>query len=108
MHRLARRLATPICSNLTNAARLPANTRCGAVLKLPTAPTLERRIHVRVPLPYNVEDGMGEFLPPAALKVIAEDYQQGLLDRLNEQIKGAPPARSQIPAGANQPSTLAG
>jgi Fe-Mn family superoxide dismutase len=32
---------------------------------------------------------MGDFLPPAALKVIAEDYQQGLLDRLNEQIKGA-------------------
>jgi hypothetical protein len=31
---------------------------------------------------------MGDFLPPAALKVIAEDYQQGLLDRLNEQIKG--------------------
>ena len=32
---------------------------------------------------------MGDFLPPAALKVIAEDYQQGLLDRLNDQIKGA-------------------
>jgi len=31
---------------------------------------------------------MGDFLSPAALKVIAEDYQQGLLDRLNEQIKG--------------------
>lgn len=31
---------------------------------------------------------MGGFLSPAGLKVIAEDYQQGLLDRLNEQIKG--------------------
>lgn len=31
---------------------------------------------------------MGDFLSPAALKIIAEDYQQGLLDRLNEQIKG--------------------
>ncbi len=31
---------------------------------------------------------MGDFLSPAALKVVAEDYQQGLLDRLNEQIKG--------------------
>ena len=47
-----------------------------------------------MPLPYNVEDGMGDFLPPAALKLIAEDYQQGLLDRLNEQIKGAPPPAS--------------
>jgi Fe-Mn family superoxide dismutase len=45
-------------------------------------------IHIRVPLPYKVEDGMGDFLSPGALKVIAEDYQQGLLDRLNEQIKG--------------------
>ena len=34
---------------------------------------------------------MGDFLSPAALKVVAVDYQQGLLDRLNEQIKGAPP-----------------
>ncbi|KAI0288238.1 hypothetical protein BC826DRAFT_1166307 [Russula brevipes] len=33
---------------------------------------------------------MGDFFSPAALRVIAEDYQQGLLDRLNEQIKGAP------------------
>ena len=30
---------------------------------------------------------MGDFLSPSALKIIAEDYQQGLLDRLNEQIK---------------------
>ena len=50
--------------------------------------TSRRTIHVRVPLPYKVEDGMGDFLSPAGLKVIAEDYQQGLLDRLNEQIKG--------------------
>jgi len=48
-----------------------------------------RTIHVRVPLPYKIEDGLGDFLSPEALKVIAEDYQQGLLDRLNEQIKGA-------------------
>ena len=40
-----------------------------------------------VPLPYKIEDGMGDFLSPSALKIIAEDYQQGLLNRLNEQIK---------------------
>ncbi len=33
---------------------------------------------------------MGDFLLPAALKVIVEDYQQGLLDCLNEQIKVMP------------------
>ena len=32
---------------------------------------------------------MGSFLPPPALKLVAEDYQQGLLDRLNEEVKGA-------------------
>lgn len=53
------------------------------------APSSCRTIHVRVPLPYKIENGLGDFLSPEALKVIAEDYQQGLLDRLNEQIKGA-------------------
>ncbi|KAH9983491.1 hypothetical protein BJV74DRAFT_965596 [Russula compacta] len=91
MHRLARSLATAAgCSSkTTSAARLATATsqRSSAVLNL--RPWLPRRtIHVRVPLPYKVEDGMGDFLSPAALKVIAEDYQQGLLDRLNEQIKG--------------------
>lgn len=32
---------------------------------------------------------MGDFLPPHALKMIAEEYQQGLLDRLNDEVKGA-------------------
>ena len=33
---------------------------------------------------------MGDFLSPEALRLIAEDYQQGLLDRLNEEVKGEP------------------
>lgn len=32
---------------------------------------------------------MGEFLTPQGLKMVAVDYQQGLLDRLNEQVEGA-------------------
>ncbi|KAI0347001.1 manganese and iron superoxide dismutase [Trametopsis cervina] len=35
-----------------------------------------------------MEEGLGEFLPPQALKVVAEEYQQGLLDRLNEEVAG--------------------
>jgi len=31
---------------------------------------------------------MGDFLPPAALKTIALEYQQGLLDRLNDEVRG--------------------
>jgi hypothetical protein len=91
MHRLARSLVTAAsCSKTTSAAtRLAANWQRSAAARstLPWS-TSRRTIHVRVPLPYKVEDGMGNFLSPAALKVIAEDYQQGLLDRLNEQIKG--------------------
>lgn len=48
-----------------------------------------RTIHSRLGLPYKVEEGMGKFLNPAGLKMIAEDYQQGLLDRLNDAVKGA-------------------
>ncbi|GJJ07388.1 hypothetical protein Clacol_001590 [Clathrus columnatus] len=39
-------------------------------------------------LPYDIEQGLGDFLTPEGLKLIAIDYQQGLLTRLNEQIKG--------------------
>jgi hypothetical protein len=92
MYRIARGLATAAgCSKTTSAAaRLATNWQRSAVARSTLLPwsTSRRTIHVRVPLPYKVEDGMGDFLSPAALKVIAEDYQQGLLDRLNEQIKG--------------------
>ena len=45
--------------------------------------------HTSRPLPYPIENGIGDFLPPAALKTLAVDYQQGLLDRLSELVKGA-------------------
>lgn len=93
MHCLARNLVTAAagCSKTTSAAtRLAANWQRSAAARSTLLPwsTSRRTIHVRVQLPYKVEDGMGDFFSPAALKVIAEDYQQGLLDRLNEQIKG--------------------
>jgi hypothetical protein len=47
-----------------------------------------RGIHRLRELPYNIEEGLGEFLPPQALKTVALDYQQGLLDRLNEAVRG--------------------
>jgi Fe-Mn family superoxide dismutase len=46
-----------------------------------------RRLHQRQPLPYPVEQGLGNFLPPEALKVQLE-YQDGLLERLNEEVVG--------------------
>lgn len=47
-----------------------------------------RGLHQRRALLYNLEDGLGEFLPPPALKTIAVDWQQGLLERLNEEVRG--------------------
>jgi len=47
---------------------------------------LRRTIHVRVPLPYKVEDDMADFLSPTALKVMWR-ITRGLLDRL-QQIRG--------------------
>lgn len=47
-----------------------------------------RHVHSRVPLPYSIEEGLGDFLPPNALKVVAIDYQDGLLQRLNEEVRG--------------------
>lgn len=47
-----------------------------------------RGLHKRRALLYKLEDGLGEFLPPPALKTIAVDWHGGLLERLNDEIKG--------------------
>ncbi|KAF8520084.1 Manganese/iron superoxide dismutase [Gautieria morchelliformis] len=47
-----------------------------------------RCVHQLRQLPYDVDQGLGNFLSPAALRMICIDYQQGLLARLNEQVKG--------------------
>jgi hypothetical protein len=47
-----------------------------------------RGLHNRRALLYKLEDGLGDFLPPPALKSIAVDWQQGLLERLNDEVKG--------------------
>jgi len=47
-----------------------------------------KRLHTLKPLPYSIERGLGKFLPPQALKVLQLEYQNGLLERLNEQIYG--------------------
>ncbi|KAJ3568407.1 hypothetical protein NP233_g5734 [Leucocoprinus birnbaumii] len=46
-----------------------------------------RRLHRLQALPYHVDEGLGNFLPPEALKVQLE-FQSGLLERLNEHIIG--------------------
>ena len=50
--------------------------------------TARRCLHVRRALPYAVEDGLAPLFLPEALQTLAVDYQQGLLDRLNEETRG--------------------
>ena len=47
-----------------------------------------RHLHTRKELPYKVEEGLGNFMSPRTLKMVSEEYQQGLLDRLNQLFPG--------------------
>lgn len=47
-----------------------------------------RFTHDLVQLPYPMEAGLGDFLSASALRVIANDYQKGLLERLTEEVAG--------------------
>ncbi|KAG6833868.1 hypothetical protein H0H87_011802 [Tephrocybe sp. NHM501043] len=85
MNSLALRLAS------SSAARSSSS-----VLRLKSRTGASRNIHKRIPLPYSVEGGLGDFLPPAALKTVAVDYQEGLLRRLDEEVRGSPEAVESI------------
>ncbi|PPQ77263.1 hypothetical protein CVT25_010845 [Psilocybe cyanescens] len=45
-----------------------------------------RSLHQCRELPYPIDDGLGKFLPPPALRTLME-YQEGLLERLNDELK---------------------
>jgi Fe-Mn family superoxide dismutase len=45
-------------------------------------------MHIRRPLEYPIEGGLGAFLPPPALNMLAVDYQDGLLQRLSDEVRG--------------------
>lgn len=72
-------------SLLTAVARRPV--RSSSAFRL--ASVAARNAHQLRQLPYDIENGLGEFLPPEALRVIAVDYQSGLLQRLNDEVRGA-------------------
>ncbi|KAF8313053.1 manganese and iron superoxide dismutase [Clavulina sp. PMI_390] len=60
-------------------------------LRIPTSfGARSRSLHTLPPYPYAVENGMGNFLSPNALRTVAVDYQAGLLSRLNDLIRGDP------------------
>ncbi|KAH0839607.1 hypothetical protein J3R83DRAFT_523 [Lanmaoa asiatica] len=53
----------------------------------PTPWPSRRHVHTRRELPYKIEDGLGKFMSPQTLQMVAVEYQQGLLDRLNEECR---------------------
>lgn len=78
--------STGLCrasSSLTGALSAWKSTKCprqfwGA----------RRHLHSRIELDYKVDEGLANFMSPRTLKMVSEEYQQGLLDRLNEMFPG--------------------
>ena len=70
---------------LMNAARV----RLAASKKTCPTPWAPRRhVHTRRELPYKIGNGLGAFMSPRTLQMVAVEYQQGLLDRLNAECRG--------------------
>ncbi|KAJ2930185.1 hypothetical protein H1R20_g6854, partial [Candolleomyces eurysporus] len=70
-----------------------------------------RSVHQRRALLYPEEAGVGNFLPPEALKTVVQ-FQDGLLERLNEEVKGTSEENSTvvqtvISTSTNREKTLA-
>ena len=47
-----------------------------------------RGVHSQTKLPYPIEEGLGDFLSPEALQAVGVDWQNGLLDRVRDEVKG--------------------
>ncbi|KAG8734635.1 hypothetical protein FRC12_018437, partial [Ceratobasidium sp. 428] len=73
---LTRTLRSPL-----STSSLPARTA------KPTSWGAARHLHVRRELEYPLENGLGDFLTPEGLKTVAVEWQEGLLDRLNEEVR---------------------
>ncbi|KAF8914128.1 Manganese/iron superoxide dismutase [Gymnopilus junonius] len=74
----------------------PNASRSWSVFSSLKANVGRRYIHKPRELPYSVEEGLGNFLPPPALATLIE-YQNGLLERLNQEIRNDPSAEPHSP-----------
>ncbi|BGP24804.1 manganese superoxide dismutase [Rhodotorula toruloides] len=71
---------------LPSSARQLARSRSPAVLNF--LPSQRRLVHHRVPLAFDVDEGLKPFLSADNLRTVAVDWQDGVLARLNELIRG--------------------
>ncbi|KAJ2916478.1 hypothetical protein MD484_g3906, partial [Candolleomyces efflorescens] len=67
--------------------RLLSSSLRNAPRSIPRSKLAVRSLHQRRALLYPEETGVGNFLPPEALKTVVQ-WQDGLLERLNEEVKG--------------------
>ena len=96
MAKTSEALAPSVRNQQTKAKimRVFASTSATAVVPLRVASRRQacisrlRRVHTLPRLHYSVENGLGNFMSPKALRTIAVDYQGGLLTRLNELVQG--------------------
>lgn len=76
-------------TSAATAASLPLRgARCRRPAQILSAAARARSVHTLPPYNFPVENGLGNFLSPNALRTIAVEYQGGLLDRLNELVRG--------------------
>ena len=90
--------STPSSVMHTPGLRLASSSLLAASKKPCRTPwTPRRHVHMRKHLPYNIEDGLGNFMSSRTLQMVAVEYQQGLLDRLSQECRGKYPSRTVSP-----------
>lgn len=61
----------------------------GSKLRPATSPVALRRwLHQPLPSHLDVSKGLGDFLTPEGLRMIAVDWQHGMMERLNDLVRG--------------------
>ncbi|EJT97589.1 manganese and iron superoxide dismutase [Dacryopinax primogenitus] len=76
----------PTCRH--RAPRIPASSLCSAGRIARTLPSTRRDQHTLAPLRYPLDEPLGKLWTTEQLRMVAVDYQEGLLERLNDEIKG--------------------
>lgn len=95
-----------IASSSARASLFSVARRHATAAPKPLRWSPSRNAHIRRELAYPIEKGLGEFLPPAALKTLAVEYQDGLLQRLNDEVRGTLATRLYVSCRATRETDL--
>jgi hypothetical protein len=75
-----------LCCEILGVSARPKETRAAWANSLLSS--RRRAVHTRTPPPYELDNGLPPFLSEKALKTVAVEYQEGLLSRLNDVVRG--------------------